>query len=426
MKNTSALLAISDRGSLRQAWKQISKKNKLSKGLDNVTIKAFKAGLEDNLAEISADLRAGRYVFSKLRAHAINKPGSNKPRPLQIASVRDRVVMKSIALYIEPVFSRFNLDCSFAFIKGRGVKPAIDRIHDLVEKGNRFYFETDIINFFGAVDREVLWQMFSKHVRHRSILPLLRKCFNLELEDLSSHETEFQNLFLGSDSGVPQGGVLSPMLANFYLHEFDRRMLQHGFNLVRYADDLVVMCKTRDETMRAYDLCRQALNTLGLQIHPLGAPKSRIGEFSKDHLIFLGVRFEGREVMPADKVIKRFEAKVQEVLDSKNGISLFKTLQKLGNLINGWGKCYQSMRVYDIYLRLDRQIKASVEEYLRELGVQLIGKNKRRHMKLLGIPSLITMVEFRKKDTLSVKPSVAKIIPHDSPKTPLASPPLSV
>ena len=400
MKNTSALLAISDRGSLRQAWKQISKKNKLSKGLDNVTIKAFKAGLEDNLAEISADLRAGRYVFSKLRAHAINKPGSNKPRPLQIASVRDRVVMKSIALYIEPVFSRFNLDCSFAFIKGRGVKPAIDRIHDLVEKGNRFYFETDIINFFGAVDREVLWQMFSKHVRHRSILPLLRKCFNLELEDLSSHETEFQNLFLGSDSGVPQGGVLSPMLANFYLHEFDRRMLQHGFNLVRYADDLVVMCKTRDETLRAYNLCSQALNSLGLQIHPLGVSdsKSKIGEFSKDHLIFLGVRFEGKEVMPANKVIKRFEAKVQEVLDSKSGASLFKTLQKLGNLINGWGKCYQSMRVYEIYLRLDIEIKASVEKYLKDLGVQLVGANKRKHMKLLGVPSLITMVEYRKKD----------------------------
>jgi RNA-directed DNA polymerase len=412
MKPTSALRTISDRESLRQAWKEISKRNKLSKGLDNVTIKAFKARLDENLEEISVDLRASRYTFSKLRAHAINKPGSNKPRPLQIASVRDRVVMKSIALYIEPVFRRFNLECSFAFIKGRGVKPAIERIHDLVEKDNKFYFETDIINFFGAVDREVLWQMFSKHVRHKSILPLLRKCFNLELEDLSSHETEFQNLFLGSDSGVPQGGVLSPMLANFYLHEFDRRMLQHGFNLVRYADDLVVMCKTRNETMRAYELCRQALNTLGLQIHPLGEPgsKSKIGEFSKDHLIFLGVRFEGKEVMPADKVIKRFEAKVQEVLDSKNGASLFKTLQKLGNLINGWGKCYQSMRVYDIYLRLDSQIKASVEKYLRDLGVELIGKNRRKHMKLLGVPSLIAMVEYRKKSDRQARhlPSVSQ------------------
>lgn len=403
MKNTSALRAISDRGWLRQAWKQISKRNKLSKGLDNITIKAFQARLDENLGEISAEIRADKYVFNKLRAHAINKPGSNKPRPLQIASIRDRVVMKAIALYIEPTFRRFNLDCSFAFIKNRGVKPAIERIHALVENGNKFYFETDIINFFGKVDRKALWQMFSKHVRHKSLLPLLQKCFNLELEDLQSHETEFQNLFLGADSGVPQGGVLSPMLANFYLYEFDRKMLKCGFNLVRYADDLVIMCKTREEAFKAYELCEQTLSTLGLQIHPLGTPKSKIGEFAKDQLVFLGVRFEGKEVMPDHKVIKRFESKIVEVLDSKNGVSLFKTLQKLTNLINGWGKCYKSMRVTDIYLRLDASIKVAVENYLKDLGVKLMGKKRARHMKLLGIPSLAAMVEYRPKAKPTVK-----------------------
>jgi RNA-directed DNA polymerase len=427
MNNTSAFRTISDREFLRKAWKEISKRNKLSKGLDNVTIKLFKSHLDENLVEISAELRAGKYQFNKLRAHAINKPGSKKPRPLQIASVRDRVVMKAIALYIEPAFRKFNLDCSFAFIKGRGVKLAIERIHELVEKGNKYYFETDIVNFFGAVDRQMLWQMFSKHVRHKSLLPLLHMCFNLELEDLQSHETEFQNLFLGSDSGVPQGGVLSPMLANFFLHEFDRKMLQHGFNLVRYADDLVVMCKTRDEAVKAHDLCKQALKTLGLEIHPLGVhgSKSKIGEFSKDHLIFLGVRFEGKEVMPANAVIKRFETKIAEVLDPKSGSSLFKTLQNLSNLINGWGKCYKSMRVYDIYLRLDSLVKTSVEAYLRDLGVQLIGKNKRKHMKLLGVPSLTAMVEYRKQNhpLTNAPPGISQSA--SIPIVPPAAPPLT-
>src|SRR5271157_2687206 len=210
MVNSSALRTISDREFLRKAWKEISKRNVLSKGLDNVTIKAFKSRLDENLAQITFDLRSNQYVFNKLRAHAINKPGSKKPRPLQIASVRDRVVMKALALFIEPAFRRFNLDCSFAFIKGRGVKPAIQRIHDLVANGNKFYFEADIINFFGAVDRQVLWTMFSREVRHRSLLPLLLRCFNLELEDLQSHRTEFQELFFGADSGIPQGGVLTP------------------------------------------------------------------------------------------------------------------------------------------------------------------------------------------------------------------------
>src|SRR5258706_708839 len=100
--------------------------------------------------------------------------------------------MKAIALFIEPSFRQFNLDCSFAFIKGRGLSPAIRRIQELVAQGNKFYFEADIINFFGAVDRQVLWVMFSKQVRHKSLLSLLRQCFNLELEDLQSHQTEFQ------------------------------------------------------------------------------------------------------------------------------------------------------------------------------------------------------------------------------------------
>ena len=128
--------------------------------------------------------------------------------------------------------------------------------------------------------------MFAKQVRHKSLLPLLRQCFNLELENLQSHKTEFQELFFGADSGIPQGGVLSPMLANFYLYEFDRRMLKHGFSLVRYADDFVVMCQTEEQARQAHTFARDTLKTLNLEIHALDAPvsKSKIGKFSKDGL----------------------------------------------------------------------------------------------------------------------------------------------
>ena len=397
----SALRTISDAHFLRKAWREISKRNMLSKGLDNVTIKAFKGRLDQNLSDISAELRANRYVFNKLRAHAIKKPGSNKSRPLQIASVRDRVVMKAIALYIEPAFEKFNLGCSFAFIKGRGVKPAITRILDLVTQGNKFYFEADIIDFFGSVDRQVLWTMFSKQVRHKSLLPLLQQCFNLELQDLQGYQTEFQDLFFGAGSGIPQGGVLSPMLANFYLYEFDRRMLQRGFNLVRYADDFVVMCETEEKARQAHECARDTLRVLNLRIHALGSPgsKSRIGNFSKEGLMFLGIRFEGRDIFPASKVVKRFKEKVAEVLKPESGVSLFKTLQRLTNLLNGWGKCYRSMKVTRVYLELDQFVKNSVEAYLEKVGVRLIGKDRRKHMRLLGIPSLAAMVEHSNKVT---------------------------
>jgi RNA-directed DNA polymerase len=399
IKGKSAYYTLADRTHLRKAWQEITKRNLFSKGIDNVTIRTFKNNLEENLSAISADLKAQRYQFNSLRAHAIAKAGSQNKRPLQIATVRDRVVMKALALLIETPFNNSNLPCSYAFIKGRGVRPAIQRIQELANGGQKFYFKADIIDFFGQVDRDTLWRMFAGQVRHRSLLPLLRQCFNLEIEDLSSYEKEFQDLFIGAGSGIPQGGVLSPMLANFYLHHFDRRMLERKFNLIRYADDFVVMCDSEQRAREAYAFARQTLGTLGLKIHDLEAPdsKSKIGNFGKDHLIFLGVRFEGQEVIPSDKVIKRFKGKVSEVLQPASGNSLFKTLQRLTNLINGWGKCYKMMRVLPIYLELDEFIKSSVEQYLSQVGIQLTGKNKRKHMKLLGIPSLAGMVEYRKE-----------------------------
>ena len=398
MNPTSAIRAVSNPEFLRKAWKEISKRNLRSKGLDNVTIKAFKSRLDDNLLDISRELRSNTYKFNKLRAHAMKKPGSGNFRLLQIATVRDRVVMKAIALHIGPAFQRFNLDCSFAFIRGRGVAAAIGRIRDLVAQGNKFYFEADILNFFGSIDRKDLWRMFSGHIRHRSLLPLLQQCFNLELENLEAHKTELQDLLLGADSGIPQGGVLSPMLANFYLHEFDRRMLQRGFNLVRYADDFVVMCRTEEQARQAHQFSENTLRALGLRIHGLEAPdsKSRVGNFSKDGLLFLGIRFQGPEIYPAKKPIDRFKSKVDEVLKPNSGDSLFKILQKLTNLIDGWGNCYKAMRVMEVYLRLDTFIKESVEVYLASLGIQLCGKDKRKHMKLLGIPSLVGLIEHKK------------------------------
>jgi hypothetical protein len=143
---------------------------------------------------------------------------------------------------------------------------------------------------------------------------------------------------------------------------------------------------------------------LNLESHALDAPnsKSRVGYFPKDGLMFLGVCFEGQDVFPASKVVKRFKSKIEEVLKPDRGDSLFKTLQKLTNLINGWGRCYRAMRVVDIYLRLDEFIKAAVETYLENVGVRLIGKNKGKHMKLLGIPSLPAMVEYTKRSPIAV------------------------
>lgn len=400
MKTSTALHKVSELKHLREAWRKLAKRKK-SKGCDGVTIEAFAADLDSNLRQISKDLRKGTYQLCRLRPSVHFKPGSSKPRPLQIPAVRDRVVMKALALYIQPSFDKFDLPCSFAYIKGedRGVPAVIRKVHELVARGFVHYFEADIVNFFGTVDRSRLWTKFAKRVRSRSLLPILRQCFEQELDNLESFQLEYEKLFAGATDGIPQGGVLSPMLANFYLHDFDRALTIRGFNLIRYADDFVVMCETPEMAQRAHDLCRTLLEQVGLRIHALEEPKSksRFGYFSKDGLNFVGVRFEGTITTPDPKAVPRFKDKVSLILKPHSGDSLAKTLQSLKNLIVGWGNGYKAMRVQKTYMDLDEYIKQEVARYLQASGIKLEGRDRRKQMRFLGVPSLARMVEHATK-----------------------------
>jgi RNA-directed DNA polymerase len=241
--------------------------------------------------------------------------------------------------------------------------------------------------------------MFARQVRQRSLKPLIEKCFNLELDDLGSYRAEYQDIFLGANEGIPQGGVLSPMLANFYLYEFDKTVTVKGFKLIRYADDFVVMCKTRGEAEQAHILCRTMLKSLGLEIHALDEPnsKSRFGNFSKDGLSFLGVRFEGQITYPDSKVVRRFKSKVEALLKPASGNSLAKTLQGLANLLKGWGMGYRQMRVAKLYAELDVFVRAEVVKYLQHSGIHLGNRNRGKQMRFLGVPSLIAMISQEKE-----------------------------
>jgi hypothetical protein len=162
------------------------------------------------------------------------------------------------------------------------------------------------------------------------------------------------------------------------------------------------MCESAERAKEAHDVSKALLKSLGLDIHQLGPEsKSRIGEFTKHGLVFLGIRFEGKDVYPTAKAVAKFRDKIEETLLPTSGDSLFKTLQKLTNLINGWGNCYRKMKVGQTYLDLDNFIKLKVELYLTAVGIRLEGRNKRRHLKLLGIPSLSNIIEWRAKPAIS-------------------------
>jgi len=374
---------------LVRAWKKLSKK-KHSRGFDEQTIEEFKRDLDRNIREISVELRSGTFEFTPLLGHLHEKPGGGK-RPIKIPAVRDRVVLKAVQLLIAHRFDKYNLPCSFGYVPGVSTADAVDSVKRLAASGNVWVLEADMSKFFDTVDQTVLMERFVRQIRIRSLEGLVRRALQVEVGNLDSFRPEERDMFPSADSGIPQGGVLSPMLANFYLYPFDRRMSDAGFNLVRYADDFVVMCTSEDQARSAYDLAKRILeDTLRLNLHALGdeSSKTRITLYSKG-FTFLGLHFQGGLITPGSKSVKKFKEKISAITDHRQGQNLLRTLTSLKNTIDGWGHAYQMYDSSEAFRSLDAHVREQLANYLRANGLlgkgHVIGNHQRR---FLGIPSL--------------------------------------
>jgi RNA-directed DNA polymerase len=378
---------------LRLAWRRISKTNKFSRGFDDQTIKNFGDYLEDNLEQISSELRNRNYEFRKARGLLIVKQGGGK-RPLKIPAVRDRVVLKGIELLISPRLRGYDLPCSFGYVPNKSVPDAIRRVRQLANEGNTWVLEADIKKFFDSVDRPLLIDAFARKIRMSSLTPLIKSSLQVELGNPEDFTPEDRDVFPDADSGIPQGGVLSPLLANFYLHPFDAAMMRAGFNLVRYADDFVVLCRTQAEADRAYRLCLQVIEgKLNLRMHHLGdsESKTRIAMFSKG-FSFLGMQFQGASVLPTSKKIRNLREKIESILDLRQGLSLLRTLTKLSNLLHGWANAYEVCDNSSIFAELDAFVREKIGAFLQAHALLQRGWNlTNRNLKFLGIPSIVSL-----------------------------------
>jgi RNA-directed DNA polymerase len=374
---------------LRKAWNKLSKK-KHSHGFDEQTIEEFKRDIDHNLHQISTELRSGTFEFTPLLGRLHEKPGGGK-RPIKIPAVRDRVVAKAIQLQISHKFEKYNLPCSFGYIPGVRVADAVEQVKHLAASGNVWVLEADMSKFFDKVDQTLLMDRFIKQIRIHSLEDLIRRALQIEVGNLDSFRPDEREMFPLGDSGIPQGGVLSPMLANFYLYPFDKGMSEAGFNLVRYADDFVVMCSSESQARSAYDLAKRILEKdLRLTLHPLAeeSSKTRITLYSKG-FTFLGLHFQGGRTTPGSKSVKKFKEKISAITDHRQGQNLLKTLTSLKNTIVGWGQAYQLYDSLGTFQGLDVFIREQLSNYLRVNGLlgkgHILGNHQRR---FLGIPSL--------------------------------------
>jgi group II intron reverse transcriptase/maturase len=277
---------LSRRDVLERAWDQV-RRNRGAAGIDHATLADIEQfGIDRLLAELATDLRAGRYRPLPGRRVWIPKPGSAERRPLSIPAVRDRVVQAAARIVIEPIFEADFLPVSFGFRPKVAAHDALQVLLDEAFRGRRWVVETDIASCFEAIPHQGLMAALEERISDRHLLKLLRALLRAGVLEAGSVRR--------SVSGTPQGGVISPLLANVYLHRLDRAWPTRGSGvLVRYADDLVVMCRNRGEAEQALAALRSILAELGLE--PKEA-KTRIVELREGGEGFDFLGFEHRWV----------------------------------------------------------------------------------------------------------------------------------
>ena len=342
------------RDNLEASFAQV-KRNRGSAGVDRVSVGGFSVHLESNLESLSQSLREGRYRPQAIRRVWIPKPGSEEKRPLGIPTVRDRVVQGALKNVLEPIFERDFAEHSYGFRPGRGAKDALRRVRGLLESGATWVVDADLRSYYDTIPHEALMSRVSEKVSDGCVLALIRSF--LEQKILEGAQP------FSPEEGTPQGAVLSPLLSNVYLDPLDHGMAQQGFEMVRYADDFVVVCRSEQEAHRALAEVQRWTAEAGLQLHP---DKTRIVDASQPGgFDFLGYHFERGYRWPSLKSLRKHKDAVRSWTKRSNGTSLREIIEKVNTLRQGWFGYFKHSH-WTTFRPLDKWVRMRLRSILRK------------------------------------------------------------
>lgn len=376
-------------GTLGAAWQKV-RANKGAAGVDKVTINRFEVNQTKYLKELEHELKTETYHPMAVKRVYIPK-GQGKMRPLGIPSIKDRITQQAVKMVLEPIFENEFLDMSFGFRPNKGAQMALEEVSRLIKEGYTWVVDADLQAYFDTIPHEKLMAKVEKRISDGRIIKMLTMWLKQEI--MEECKTWVPT------AGSPQGAVISPLLSNIYLHDLDVAITSAGYKMVRYADDFVILARSRKEAEDALGLVQTWVTEHELILHP---EKTHLGNCMEEGegFEFLGYRFEAGTSWVRRKSIQKFRDRIRELTGRNCGKSIQEVITKLNPVLNGWCNYFKNVTKYtlgtfDSFVR--RRLRAIIERHNKKKSFGAGWCNQKIPNKFFADKGLFNMEQFQRQ-----------------------------
>ncbi len=340
---------------LYSAARWVTGRKKKAAGVDHVTPEMFEQRMPEHVRQLHAELKGGTYQPRPVRRIEIPKPGSRETRPLGIPTIRDRVVQTALRDVIQPIFERDFAEHSYGFRPELGCKDALRRVVALLKAGYVHVADADLKRYFDTIPHDRLLQLIAEKISDSRVLTLIESFLKQGVMDGLREWTP--------EEGSPQGAVISPLLSNIYLDPLDHLMAAAGFEMVRYADDFVILCRTAEDADAALALVKEWTADAGLTLHP---EKTHVAHAEHDGFEFLGYHFTRGERFPRAKSLQKLKTTLREKTHRKQRHGIDCTIQDVNTTLVGWFEYFKHTTKRYVFEDLDRFIRQRLRAILKK------------------------------------------------------------